>query len=168
MKLRELRALARELQYGRPAREVDRHGWSGGPWDDEPDREEWTYDGLTLSIIRSGNGSLLGYVHLPLDHPLAVLGAGDKPISDIAVEFRESSAQRTISLVGTAGGRVALSTGERTFVFGFAAGGSMPDTHGDPDKYIDMMRMTELVETLADIVRTAKPPRAARFRGGRR
>jgi len=49
---------------------VDRTGWAPGPWDDEPDRREWRYDGLPCLIVRSnGGGALCGYVGVPASHP---------------------------------------------------------------------------------------------------
>lgn len=51
---------------------MDRTGWAaGGPWDDEPDREQWTDDetGLDCLIRRGPSGALCGYVAVAHDHP---------------------------------------------------------------------------------------------------
>lgn len=50
---------------------VDRTHWPPGPWNDEPDREEWkTKTGLPGLIVRNGLGGLCGYVAVPPGHPL--------------------------------------------------------------------------------------------------
>lgn len=48
------------------------HDWPEGPWDDEPDKIQYTdaASGLPCLIIRNPSmGSLCGYVGVPPDHP---------------------------------------------------------------------------------------------------
>ena len=42
-----------------------------GPWDDEPDKKQWTDEatGLPCLIVRGPVGALCGYVGLPPSHP---------------------------------------------------------------------------------------------------
>lgn len=48
-----------------------RSSWGPGPWEDEPDRVDWTTKaGFPAQIYRSKVGSLCGYVGLPKGHPL--------------------------------------------------------------------------------------------------
>jgi hypothetical protein len=44
--------------------------WGPGPWQDEPDRLEWTHAGLYCLMIRNDLGSWCGYVGVPPEHPL--------------------------------------------------------------------------------------------------
>jgi hypothetical protein len=47
----------------------DRTGWEPGPWDDEPDKIEFTTTvGLPGLIVRSHSGGLCGYVGVPPGH----------------------------------------------------------------------------------------------------
>lgn len=48
---------------------IDRTGWPAGPWDGEPDREEWRHRGMPCLIVRNGLGALCGYVGVPPGHP---------------------------------------------------------------------------------------------------
>ena len=51
---------------------IDRSRWPSGPWDDEPDHEEWTDPdtGLACIVLRNGRmGHLCGYVGVPAGHP---------------------------------------------------------------------------------------------------
>lgn len=41
-----------------------------GPWDDEPDREEWRHLGLACLARRNSMGGWCGYVAIPEGHPL--------------------------------------------------------------------------------------------------
>lgn len=52
-------------------RTVDKSGWQRGPWDDEPDKIQWTDQttGLPCLIVRGPHGSLCGYVGVPKWHP---------------------------------------------------------------------------------------------------
>ena len=52
-------------------RTIDRTDWPPGPWDDEPDRLEWTDEatGLPCLIRRTRAGFLCGYVGVGEDHP---------------------------------------------------------------------------------------------------
>ncbi len=48
-------------------------GWPSGPWDNEPDKMQWTDEatGLPCLIVRNPwSGALCGYVGLPPNHPL--------------------------------------------------------------------------------------------------
>lgn len=49
----------------------DREQWPSGPWDDEPDRVQWTDDdtGLACLIRRGPLGNWCGYVGVPEGHP---------------------------------------------------------------------------------------------------
>jgi hypothetical protein len=40
-----------------------------GPWDDEPDREEWRSHGLPCLVKRGPSGAWCGYVGVPPGHP---------------------------------------------------------------------------------------------------
>ncbi len=49
---------------------VDRTHWPAGPWNDEPDKVNWTTKtGLPGMIVRNGLGGLCGYVAVSKDHP---------------------------------------------------------------------------------------------------
>jgi hypothetical protein len=49
----------------------DRKGWSNGPWDNEPDKMQWTDadTGLPCMIQRNHFGALCGYVGVSRAHP---------------------------------------------------------------------------------------------------
>lgn len=51
---------------------VDKQGWGEGPWQDEPDKIQWTdtETGLPCLIVRGPHGALCGYVGVDSDHPL--------------------------------------------------------------------------------------------------
>lgn len=49
---------------------IDRTGWEAGPWDAEPDRVDWEYQGFPCMLIRNRYGVWCGYVGLPHGHPL--------------------------------------------------------------------------------------------------
>lgn len=47
--------------------------WGAGPWDDEPDTDQWTDEatGLQCYVVRNKfSGSWLGYVMVPVGHPM--------------------------------------------------------------------------------------------------
>lgn len=48
---------------------TDRSRWGRGPWDEEPDREEWRSYGFPCLVRRGGSGSWCGYVAVPPGHP---------------------------------------------------------------------------------------------------
>jgi hypothetical protein len=50
----------------------DRNEWGPGPWEDEPDKKQWTdpETGLPCLIVRSAVGALCGYVGVPKTHAL--------------------------------------------------------------------------------------------------
>lgn len=54
--------------------EPTREDWMRGPWDDEPDEEDWVddYTGYRCAIVRNTRvtGTLCGYVGIPPEHPL--------------------------------------------------------------------------------------------------
>lgn len=64
---------------------VDRTGWDAGPWDDEPDRIQWTDEatGLPCLILRNRHGAWCGYVGVALDHPWARAELGSDIPADI-------------------------------------------------------------------------------------
>lgn len=69
---------------------VDRAGWDPGPWDDEPDRVDWTdpATGYPCLIIRHAiAGNLCGYVAVPSGHPWHGQDwtAEDSPTDHVAV-----------------------------------------------------------------------------------
>jgi len=49
--------------------QVEKAAWGDGPWQNEPDRLEWEYEGLHCAILRQKFGHLCGYVGVPRDHP---------------------------------------------------------------------------------------------------
>lgn len=61
---------------------IDKSAWERGPWDDEPDKVQWTDDatGLPCLIKRSRHGALCGYVGLPPEHPWYGRDYGDIPV----------------------------------------------------------------------------------------
>lgn len=56
----------------RSYRTVEKSGWGDGPWQDEPDKIQWTDEetGYPCLIVRNHWGSLCGYVGLSRSHPL--------------------------------------------------------------------------------------------------
>ena len=65
-----------DLMYG-----AGREGWGPGPWEGEPDRDEWMCGSLPCLILRHPElGHLTGYVGVPLDSPLAGMDFADLPI----------------------------------------------------------------------------------------
>lgn len=58
---------------------VDKSGWGPGPWQDEPDKEQWA-DGATgyACLLKRGPvGALCGYVGVPAGHPWHGVGYDD-------------------------------------------------------------------------------------------
>lgn len=53
-------------------RTVDKSGWGGGPWDDEPDKVQWpdAATGLPCLAVRAHRGHWCGYVGVPPEHRL--------------------------------------------------------------------------------------------------
>ena len=49
----------------------EKAGWGPGPWQDEPDKEQWPDEttGLACLIKRNHFGALCGYVGIPEGHP---------------------------------------------------------------------------------------------------
>ena len=52
-------------------RTYDKSGWGSGPWQDEPDKLQWTDEatGLPCLVVRQEMGGLCGYVGVPEGHP---------------------------------------------------------------------------------------------------
>lgn len=50
---------------------VDKSAWGNGPWQDEPDKMQWTDEatGLACLVKRNRFGALCGYVGIPQEHP---------------------------------------------------------------------------------------------------
>lgn len=49
---------------------IDRTGWPSGPWDDEPDREQWEAHGVTCLALRDPRlGFWCGYIAVLAGHP---------------------------------------------------------------------------------------------------
>lgn len=57
---------------------VDRSAWGDGPWQDEPDKVQWTDDatGLPCLTVRNTMGSWCGYVGVAEGHPLYQVSYG--------------------------------------------------------------------------------------------
>jgi hypothetical protein len=69
-----------EIQAWKAQIDLMRPHWGPGPWDDEPDREEWrTEAGLPALIQRGPIGALCGYVAVPPGHPWHGLERTDVP-----------------------------------------------------------------------------------------
>jgi hypothetical protein len=51
--------------------DMDRTGWAPGPWDDEPDKAQWTDQatGLPCLAVRNELSVWCGYVGVPPEHP---------------------------------------------------------------------------------------------------
>lgn len=58
---------------------ADKSGWGPGPWQDEPDKEQWTDEatGYACLLKRNRIGSLCGYVGIPDGHPWHGTGYDD-------------------------------------------------------------------------------------------
>lgn len=48
---------------------INRKGWTGGPWSEEPDKVEFQNPGPCI-VIREANGTLSGYAAVGRDNPL--------------------------------------------------------------------------------------------------
>lgn len=55
---------------------IDKAGWADGPWNTEPDKEQWTdaATGLPCLLKRNRSGVLCGYVGVADGHPLHGVG----------------------------------------------------------------------------------------------
>lgn len=60
--------MAQEDQILHPT--IDKSTWGPGPWQDEPDRVDFTHAGLTCLALRGHHGVWCGYVAVPPGHPL--------------------------------------------------------------------------------------------------
>lgn len=56
---------------------VDRHGWGPGPWDGEPDKRQWEFEGTACLAVRGPSGAWCGYAGVPEGHPLYGLHYSD-------------------------------------------------------------------------------------------
>lgn len=62
---------------------VDKSGWAPGPWQDEPDKEQWADPATGLPCLLKRNprsGSLCGYVGIPEGHPWYAVPYDDVPV----------------------------------------------------------------------------------------
>ena len=68
---------------------VDKSGWGAGPWQDEPDKEQWPdpATGFACLLKRNPSGALCGYVGVPQGHPWH--GSGYSPGYDDELNERE-------------------------------------------------------------------------------
>jgi hypothetical protein len=65
----------------REYRTIDKSEWGDGPWQQEPDKRQWTDEatGLPCLIVRSRlGGNLCGYVGVPPSHPAHGAAYGPK------------------------------------------------------------------------------------------
>lgn len=60
---------------------IDKTGWASGPWDNEPDREDFRYKGVPCLILRNGVGALCGYAGVDSSHPLYEISENDACLS---------------------------------------------------------------------------------------
>jgi hypothetical protein len=68
---------------------TDKTSWGPGPWQDEPDKKQWTdtETGLPCLIKRNTGGALCGYVGVPEGHPWHGKGYGEvEPYADRCME----------------------------------------------------------------------------------
>lgn len=57
---------------------ADKSGWGEGPWQDEPDKEQWQDEtGYACLLVRNIGGALCGYVGVPEGHPWYGVSAFD-------------------------------------------------------------------------------------------
>ena len=58
---------------------MNKEGWGDGPWQEEPDKLQWTdaETGLPCLIVRNGVGALCGYVGVSEGHPLFMIKYSD-------------------------------------------------------------------------------------------
>lgn len=71
---------------------VDKSSWARGPWDDEPDKMQFTDEATSLPclIVRGPAGALCGYVGVAKGHPLHEVHYGDEcPALAEALEKRK-------------------------------------------------------------------------------
>ena len=54
--------------------------WARGPWDNEPDRKDFTHAGYSCFILRNTSGNWCGYVGVPSTH-----SCYEKPYNDVDV-----------------------------------------------------------------------------------
>ena len=59
---------------------MDRSDWEPGPWDSEPDRVEFEFEGFPCLIRRVQSGAFCGYVGVPPGHPVHGVHKGSLPV----------------------------------------------------------------------------------------
>lgn len=79
----------------------DKASWGPGPWQEEPDKMQWTDEatGLPCLIVRNRAGALCGYVGVPDGHPWFEKHYDDVPDAEVHggltfAEFCEPSKKR--------------------------------------------------------------------------
>lgn len=73
--------IAEHLQYVQEQKKT----FGEGPWNSEPDREEFKHAGLDCLIQRNRWGVWCGYVGVPKGHPVYGKGYDDPKVEDISV-----------------------------------------------------------------------------------
>lgn len=65
-------------------RTEDKTSWGPGPWQDEPDKAQWTDEatGLPCLMKRNRSGALCGYVGVPEGHPVFGVAYDDVRVPD--------------------------------------------------------------------------------------
>src|SRR5579884_1161092 len=83
---------------------IDKSTWGPGPWQDEPDKEQWTDEatGYACLIKRNPVGALCGYVGVPEGHPWH--GSGYSPGYSAENEDELSAALKLLDEVEVHGG----------------------------------------------------------------
>ena len=63
-------------------RTFDKSSWGTGPWQNEPDKKQWTDEktGYPCLIVRNRMGALCGYVGVKAAHPLYEKGYDDAEV----------------------------------------------------------------------------------------
>jgi hypothetical protein len=63
-------SMAKPVGETLPQLAVDKSDWGDGPWQTEPDREQWSHAGLACLAVRNPrHGYWCGYVGVPQGHP---------------------------------------------------------------------------------------------------
>jgi hypothetical protein len=107
---------------------VDRSGWEDGPWNDEPDRVEWTTRvGLPgLALRQATHGAWCGYAAIGAHHPLFHVGydACTSPLCDerYSCQHRPDSVLRAhggLTFSGTLNTEISTSGDNELWWLGF-------------------------------------------------
>jgi len=132
---------------------VNRTGWPSGPWDQEPDKLNWTDEktGLPCMIVRNSLGALCGYVAVTRDHPAYGMGYDDVSVDVHGGLTYASRCNHVICHVPEPG------ASDDVWWLGFDcahSGDCAPAYparyHGNHDVYRDMAYVGAEVERLAD------------------